>query len=114
MCQEEDLVGRSGNIKQYQCSAARTQLLVQGNERAQTTGSWELYFAQVQMNDRSVRLFDFHERDWAWPGTPDGFPELRRSALPKRPIKAPPRNRSRRSRSWPICSGLNVAYRERV
>jgi nucleoside phosphorylase len=36
---------------------------------------------------RHVRLFDFHERDWAWPGTPQGFPKLQRSSLPKRPVK---------------------------
>jgi hypothetical protein len=58
MCQQEDLVGRSGDIKQDQCSAARTHLFVQGDERTQTTGSRELYIAQVQMNDLSVWLFE--------------------------------------------------------
>lgn len=38
---------------------------------------------------RKVRMFDFHPDtgSWAWPGTPDGFPALARTDLPKRVIK---------------------------
>jgi hypothetical protein len=31
---------------------------MQGDQRAQTPGSWEPYIAQVQMNDLSVWLFE--------------------------------------------------------
>jgi nucleoside phosphorylase len=38
---------------------------------------------------RKVRMFDFHPDigSWAWPGTPNGFPALTRTDLPKRVIK---------------------------
>lgn len=51
---------------------------------------------------RRVRLFDFHERNWAWPGTPQGFPELRRPDLPKRPVKEPGVAVIRMAVSYPI------------
>jgi hypothetical protein len=49
-----------------------------------------------------VRLFDFHEHDWSWPGTPAGFPELVRSGLPKRPIKEPGEAVIRMAISYPV------------
>jgi nucleoside phosphorylase len=51
---------------------------------------------------RHVRLFDFHEHDWSWPGTPDGFPKLVRSDLPKRPIKEPGEAIIRMAISYPV------------
>jgi nucleoside phosphorylase len=51
---------------------------------------------------RHVRLYDFHERDWAWPGTPRGFPELRQSGTPKRPIKEPGVALIRMAVSYPV------------
>jgi hypothetical protein len=51
---------------------------------------------------RAVRLLDFHERDWVWPGTPDGFPQLQRSALPKRPIKEAGEALIRMAISYPV------------
>jgi nucleoside phosphorylase len=50
---------------------------------------------------RKVRLFDYHERDWAWPGT-DGFPALRQSPLKKRPIKQPGEVVIRMAISYPV------------
>jgi hypothetical protein len=49
-----------------------------------------------------VRLLDFHERDWVWPGTPDGFPQLQRSTLPKRPIKETGEALIRMAISYPV------------
>lgn len=51
---------------------------------------------------RHVRLFDFHERDWAWPGTPQGFPRLQQNGLPKRPVKGPGVAMIRMAVSYPI------------
>lgn len=51
---------------------------------------------------RAVRLLDFHERDWVWPGTPEGFPQLQRSALPKRPIKEVGEALIRMAISYPV------------
>ena len=51
---------------------------------------------------RDVRLFDFHERDWAWPGTPGGYPPLQRSDLPKRAIKEPGEVVIRMAISYPV------------
>ena len=51
---------------------------------------------------RPVRLFDFHERDWTWPGTPSGFPQLQQSALPKRPIKEAGAALIRMAISYPV------------
>ncbi len=51
---------------------------------------------------RYVRLFEFHEHDWAWPGSPAGFPKLVRSPLPKRPIKEPGEAVIRIAISYPV------------
>lgn len=51
---------------------------------------------------RDVRLFDFHERDWSWPGNPSGHPPLQRSALPKRAIKEPGEVVIRMAISYPV------------
>jgi hypothetical protein len=51
---------------------------------------------------RHVRLFDFHERDWAWPGTPRGFHKLRQSGIPKRHIKEPGTAFIRMAVSYPV------------
>lgn len=51
---------------------------------------------------RAVRLLEFHERDWVWPGTPDGFPHLQRSALPKRPVKEAGEALIRMAISYPV------------
>jgi hypothetical protein len=51
---------------------------------------------------RHVRLFEFHEHDWAWPGTPAGFPELVHSRLPRRPIKEPGEAVIRMAVSYPV------------
>ena len=58
MCQEEDLVDRSSDIKQDQGATTRTQLLVQDDECAQSLGGRQSYIAQVQMNNGSVLLFE--------------------------------------------------------
>jgi nucleoside phosphorylase len=51
---------------------------------------------------RHVRLFEFHEHDWVWPGTAGGFPQLQRNALPKRPIKGPGEALIRMAVSYPV------------
>lgn len=51
---------------------------------------------------RAVRLLDFHERDWVWPGTPDGFPQLQPMAAPKRPIKEAGHALIRMAISYPV------------
>jgi hypothetical protein len=51
---------------------------------------------------RHVRLLDFHEHDWSWPGTPAGFPELVPSGLPKLPIKEPGEAVIRMAISYPV------------
>jgi nucleoside phosphorylase len=51
---------------------------------------------------RDVRLFDFHERDWSWPGNPSGHPPLQRSALPRRAIKEPGEVVIRMAISYPV------------
>lgn len=50
---------------------------------------------------RSLRLFDFHEHDWKWPGTPSGFPNLQRIA-PKRTVKGPGEAVIRMGVSYPV------------
>ena len=53
---------------------------------------------------RHVRLFDYHPEtgSWVWPGTPDGFPPLGRSALPERAIEEPGDAVLRMSVSYPV------------
>lgn len=53
---------------------------------------------------RHVHLFDFHPESgsWVWPGTPEGFPPLDRSALPRRPVKAPGEALIRVAVSYPV------------
>jgi nucleoside phosphorylase len=51
---------------------------------------------------RHVSLFDFHERDWAWPGTSQTFPKLQRSGFPKQPVKRPGVAFIRMAVSYPV------------
>jgi hypothetical protein len=51
---------------------------------------------------RDVRLIDFHERDWSWPGNAGGHPPLQRSTLPKRAIKEPGEVLIRMAISYPV------------
>ncbi len=56
---------------------------------------------------RRVSLFDFHpdSGSWSWPGTPDGFPPLERTEMPKRVIKEAGDVVIRMPISYPIHAG---------
>src|SRR5262249_19588123 len=60
--------------------------------------------APIVPDRRHVRLFDFHpdRGSWAWPGTPEGFPPLDRSATPRRAIKEAGDVVIRMSVSYPV------------